>query len=149
MGMLELLVKLASFGTARICLLIVFYTGFTIQKIPSDSPPWRPKLMNKYMNICIIIAIISALSGGANAYFNQDKIKEANSRFNILDKNYQQEKEEWQNYQKGIEGNITSLKNMLNNTNSVTPQIKDNIKALDSKIMDFRLKSTEDLMKNK
>jgi hypothetical protein len=74
---LEVLVKLASIGTAGVCVLSVFLIGFTIFKLPNDTPEWKPELLKKFINACIIIALITAVSGSLNAYFNINKVAEA------------------------------------------------------------------------
>lgn len=77
MKSLESLVELASFGTAGVSVLAIFLIGRSILKLPNDSPIWKVDLMKRYQNVCIIIAIICSLSGGANAYFNMGKIQNA------------------------------------------------------------------------
>jgi Zn-dependent protease with chaperone function len=74
---LEVLVKLASIGTAGVCVLSVFLIGFTIFKLPNDTPEWKPVLLKKFINACIIIALITAVSGSLNAYFNINRVAEA------------------------------------------------------------------------
>jgi hypothetical protein len=44
MATLELLVKLASFGTAGVCVLAVFYIGHGVQNLPNDAPEWKARL---------------------------------------------------------------------------------------------------------
>lgn len=76
-GSLDFLVKLASFGTAGVCILAIFFIGSAIIKLPNDSPSWKPQLMKRFISACIIIAGITAVSGGLNAYFNRGKTVEA------------------------------------------------------------------------
>jgi hypothetical protein len=79
-GSLDFLVKLASFGTAGVCILAIFFIGSAIIKLPNDSPSWKPQLMKRFISACIIIAGITAVSGGLNAYFNRGKIVEADRK---------------------------------------------------------------------
>lgn len=76
-GSLDFLVKLASFGTAGVCILAIFFIGSAILKLPNDSPNWKPALMRRFITACIVIAGITAFSGGLNAYFNRGKVVEA------------------------------------------------------------------------
>ena len=75
--LLDPLVKLASFGTAGVCVLAVAYIGYSIGRLSDNAPEWKARLMGRYMQMCIIIAVICAGSGIANAYFNQAKIVKA------------------------------------------------------------------------
>jgi len=79
-GSLDFLVKLASFGTAGVCILAIFFIGSAIIKLPNDSPQWKPQLMKRFISACIIIAGITAASGGLNAYFNRGKVVEATTK---------------------------------------------------------------------
>lgn len=97
LGSFDLLVKLASFGTAGVCILAIFIIGYSIFKLPNDAPKWKPDLMKKFINASIIIAVITAASGGLNAYFNQQKIQEADqgtanvaNEYDNLKENYNQ-----------------------------------------------------------
>ena len=97
LGSFDLLVKLASFGTAGVCILAIFIIGYSIFKLPNDAPAWKPDLMKKFINASILIAVITTVSGGLNAYFNQQKIQEADrgtvrvaSEYDNLKENYNQ-----------------------------------------------------------
>ncbi len=79
----EQLVKLASFGTAGVCVLIVFIVGVCIMRLPSDTSALKVSLIKWYMTVCTIIAFISAGSGIANAYFNREKLVVANRQIGI------------------------------------------------------------------
>ncbi len=79
-GTFEFLVKLASFGTAGVCVLAIFFIGSAIIKLPNDSPSWKPQIMKRFINACIIIAGITTVSGGLNAYFNRDKVVKADQK---------------------------------------------------------------------
>ncbi|MBT3233232.1 MAG: hypothetical protein HN356_10500 [Calditrichaeota bacterium] len=83
---LDGLVKLASIGAAGVCVLAIAQTGWLTQRIPNDAPQWRVGLIKRYQSICVIIAFISALSGGANAYFNSDKIQKITNAYNAESK---------------------------------------------------------------
>lgn len=82
-GSLDFLVKLASFGTAGVCILAIFFIGSAILKLPNDSPSWKAQLMKRFITACIIIAGITAFSGGLNAYFNRGKIVEADKKAEV------------------------------------------------------------------
>lgn len=79
-GSLDFLVKLASFGTAGVCILAIFFIGSAIIKLPNNSPPWKPQLMKRFISACILIAGITAVSGGLNAFFNRYKTVEAEKK---------------------------------------------------------------------
>jgi hypothetical protein len=107
---LDVLVKLAGIGTAGVCVLAIFLIGTTILKLPKDSPPWKAKLMQRFMVVCVIIAVISALSGGANAYFNREKIRMAESDRIEWQSRYETEKQLWEGQTDTFEATVDSLR---------------------------------------
>ncbi len=147
MGTLELLVKLASFGTAGVCLLAVFLVGKSILGLPKETPSWKVRLMRRYLNFCIIMAIISALSGAANAYFNQNKIRVAEQRFNVLRNNYEAERSRQMADNKEMENNLVSLRGLLQKQKVATPEANATLDKLDSKVMSLALKPVEELIR--
>jgi formate hydrogenlyase subunit 3/multisubunit Na+/H+ antiporter MnhD subunit len=70
-GFLDGLVKLASLGASGVCIFAIFWIGWLIPRTDAD----RAKTLRYYMGTCIVIAIISAASGIANAMFNAETIK--------------------------------------------------------------------------
>ena len=105
METLEQLVKLASLGTAGVCVLAVFLIGTSIFRLGNDTPEWKVSLMKKYMNTCIIIAFICTISGGANAYFNQNKIKVAEKDLVEFGDRYEEEVNQLNAYKTDLEIN--------------------------------------------
>ncbi len=73
-GFLDGLVKLASLGASGICIFSIFWIGWLISRLPEKSDPQRHKTLRLFMGTCIIIAIIAAATGIANAMFNADAI---------------------------------------------------------------------------
>ncbi len=71
---LDQLVKLAALGTSGICVLALVLIGMLIHNIPEEHRE-RHRSVRMYMWICVIIALISAGSGAANAYYNHEKIE--------------------------------------------------------------------------
>ncbi|MBN2863356.1 MAG: hypothetical protein JXN62_09360 [Bacteroidales bacterium] len=74
---LDLLVKLASLGTAGICIVGIFYTGLIVKSLPNNVSDAKLTAVRMYKNMCIVIAIICSISGGLNAFFNMGKIQDA------------------------------------------------------------------------
>ncbi len=68
--LLDTLVRLASIGATGICIFVVFWAGYQLQKIPHDAPPIRYETFRSYMLLCVLVALISAGVGALNAYFN-------------------------------------------------------------------------------
>ncbi len=126
---LELLVKLASFGTAGVSVLAIFGIGYNIQKLPNDAPEWKPRLMIKYMGMCIIIAIICAASGGVNAYFNRGKIMKAENETKQVEAGYQQQLNEVMVERDAVKESLSFLRSALTQNQALNPAIS---KALDS-----------------
>jgi hypothetical protein len=79
---LDTLVKLANLGTSGICVLAIAWGGYQFQKIPNDAPPIRYETLKSFFNLCILIAITSAVTGLLSAYFNRQQIVTERSRAN-------------------------------------------------------------------
>lgn len=72
----DTLVKLASFGTSGVCVLIVFWAGHTMTKFDSNTPQPVFRLFRLYLFVCVFIAIISALTGFAVARNSETNTKQ-------------------------------------------------------------------------
>jgi len=68
----EQLPAIASTGAAGISVLMVLLIGYYILRMPKDSPEWKAGLMRKYINVCLIIAIVCAATGTLNFTINYD-----------------------------------------------------------------------------
>src|SRR5262249_12604967 len=68
----DTLVKLASFGTSGVCILVVFWCGHAITKLGSNTPKAVFQLFKHYLLLCAFIAIISAITGFAVARTTED-----------------------------------------------------------------------------
>jgi hypothetical protein len=155
LGSFDLLVKLASFGTAGVCILAIFIIGYSIFKLPNDVPNWKPELMKKFINASIIIAVITAISGGLNAYFNQQKIQEADTGTAVVATEYNKLKENYdQLYEK-----IESLSNLIAEmsasgseqgaTSAVVAEQTEAARAIIGDVRYYKAKSVEDLISKK
>jgi membrane-bound ClpP family serine protease len=156
----ELLVKLASFGTAGVCVLAIFLIGTSIMRLKADTPEWKVSLMHKFMNTCILIAIISAISGGANAYFNQNKIQtarneaeqanerseEATKAFTIMQENYNMAREDLVRYKADMNTQINTLERQLEARN-IQPQSVEGLQRVKEQTNSFDLKTNEELLR--
>jgi len=74
---LDALVRIASAGTAGICVLIVFVSGFLIWKLPDSGAEAKISLIKMYMITCIVLAVLSSASGIANFLIKQENVDEA------------------------------------------------------------------------
>jgi cell division protein FtsB len=72
---LDSLVKIASAGTSGVCVFAIFYSGNYLIKAGSKITSQQVKIFKFYMLMCIGIAIISAGSGIANAYYKYKEIE--------------------------------------------------------------------------
>jgi len=156
----ELLVKLASIGTAGVCVLAIFLIGTSIMRLKADTPEWKVSLMKKFMNTCIIIAIICTVSGGANAYFNQNKIQaakeeaeEANEKseeavkaFSLMEENYVMAREDLFRYKEEINRHINLIERQLEERD-IPPNSVEGLQVVRDKTNSFHLKSDADLMR--
>lgn len=71
---LDDLVKLASLGTSGICIFGIFWTGFLLKGGKDSENGLYHQTLHKYMNMVIAIAVITGVSGVANAYIKQSDI---------------------------------------------------------------------------
>ncbi len=148
MGTLELLVKLASFGTAGVSVLAIFYIGNCIQKLPNDSPAWKPALMKRYMNMCIVIALICTLSGGVNAYFNRNKIVAANEQTARISTKYNEQVRKIESEKQEISAELSSLRAVLQQTHTFTPAISVKLDSATVKVSRLQIQPQEEIRMN-
>jgi formate hydrogenlyase subunit 3/multisubunit Na+/H+ antiporter MnhD subunit len=71
--MLDTLIKLAALGTSGVCILAIFWAGWTIQKT-TRAGEQAQKTVRTFMLAAVGIAVISAASGALNAYFNAQAV---------------------------------------------------------------------------
>jgi flagellar biosynthesis GTPase FlhF len=159
MGTLEMLVKLASFGTAGVCILAVFIVGKYILALPADSPSWKVKLMRRYQNMCIIIAVISMVAGGVNAYFNGAKIQkaqnEADTAINKADSTaasaqlikdeYQIERQKTEAFKADMTRRLDLIQSQIMQNPSVPQEAKSNLNTLKVQTREFRMRPVEEI----
>jgi hypothetical protein len=67
---LETLVKLASAGTSGVCILAIFWSGYSLQHIPPGAPIERYRSLRHFMTVALAVAIVSASAASINAFFN-------------------------------------------------------------------------------
>jgi len=146
---LEFLVKLASFGTAGVCVLAIFIIGTSIFRLPNDTPNWKVSLMKKYMNTCIVIAIICAISGSANAYFNQNKIAKAKADFNQLGAAYDEQSKNIENEKQKIKTILGSIRTQLQHGAAASPAVLNSIQNVESGVGKLELIPKEKILKEK
>lgn len=79
---LDTLVKLANLGTSGICVLAIAWAGFQFRSIPNDAPRIRYEALRSFFRLCILIAVISAVTGILSAYFNHQQVIMERSRAN-------------------------------------------------------------------
>ena len=68
--MLETLMKLASAGTSGVCILAIFWSGYSLQRMPPGAPVERHRSLRHFMTVALAVAIVSASAASVNAYFN-------------------------------------------------------------------------------
>ena len=147
MNSLELLVKFASFGTAGVSVLAIFYIGLGIQKLPNNAPPWKPALMKKYMNMCIVIALICTLSGGVNAYFNRNKIVAANEQVASMGAQYKEQIQKVESEKSEISADLSSLRALLQQGPTLTPAVSAKLDSAEVKVNRLQLKPQKEMLK--
>ena len=66
----DTLIKLASLGTSGVCIFVIFWIGWLLRKPQENADPEHHKSLRFFMGTSIIIAIISGVTGIANARIN-------------------------------------------------------------------------------
>jgi len=112
-GNLELLVKLASFGTAGISLLAVVVLGIIFVKLPNDTSNNKTSLLKFFMGMVIFLTIVCGVTSWANARFTQNKVVEANRNFIELGKAYTAELIKVEQEKSKIEASLNKIRNLL------------------------------------
>ncbi len=110
---LDLIVKLASLGTAGISILGIFYTGIIVKSLPNDVKSGKLSAVRMYKNMCIVVAIICAISGGLNASFNLQKVIDAKDSMTKFENNYTNQADSLDIIRRAIVSDLTELKQML------------------------------------
>jgi cytochrome bd-type quinol oxidase subunit 1 len=136
---LEQLVKLASFGTAGVCVLAIFIIGISIFKLPNNTSKEKVSLIKTYMNMCIIIAVICTVSGVANAYFNLNKINEANENFAQMTSAYENETKKVDAEKTELNSTINLLRDQLQHSNQLSPSVSLTLRNTEQKIRNIQL----------
>ncbi len=110
---LDLIVKLASLGTAGISILGIFYTGIIVKSLPNDVTSGKLSAVRMYKNMCIVVAIICAISGGLNAFFNLQKVMDAKDSMAKIENNYTNQADSLDIIRSAIVSDLAELKQKL------------------------------------
>ena len=147
MESMEQLVKLASFGTAGVSVLAIFWIGFNIYRLSDDAPAWKATLLSKFMNVCLIIAVISALSGVVNAYFNQNKVQTATENLDIVMSEYDSLSSSFSNYKNVVDQQLSTIKTNVRRNPMIFSDSQNAIQTLESASGDLEISTSADLKK--
>lgn len=137
---LDLIVKLASLGTAGISILGIFYTGIIVKSLPNDVTSGKLSAVRMYKNMCIVVAIICAISGGLNAFFNMQKVMDAKDSMAKIENNYTSQADSLDIIRSVIISDLTELKQKLaaepceqTVTSEIIQRINTNVNSLSFK----------------
>jgi hypothetical protein len=134
---LQDLIKLASLGTSGICIFVVFWVGYLIQKTNFEKEPYKRDTLRSYMWMCFAIAVVTALSGGANAYFNARTIADTKAKNEELTTTVQKKDTELTTQQERMASLVKHLDIVLKDkrvqaeSTSASPTVKQSIKVLE------------------
>jgi hypothetical protein len=87
-NLLELLVKIASYGTAGAGVLGIFSAWKIVSGLPNDVTKEKSSAAKMFMTLCIIAVISCTISGGLNSYFNMKKIQDAKNEVTEITNQY-------------------------------------------------------------
>jgi hypothetical protein len=72
--LLETLVKLASAGTSGICIFALFWSGYTLMRLPNDAPQNRHISLRYFMAMCLLVSLISAGTTFGAGYWDYKRV---------------------------------------------------------------------------
>lgn len=72
--LLESLVKLASAGTSGICIFALFWSGYTLIRLPNDAPLNRHVSLRYFMAMCLLVSLISAGTTFGAGYWDYKRV---------------------------------------------------------------------------
>ena len=147
-GNLELLVKLASFGAAGISILAIFIIGTRIFNLPNDTSPVKASVLKFFMTTCIFMTTVCGVSGIANAYFNRNKIEQANENFEKLGIAYKNEVKMVEEEKKEIETTLVDLKRQLRNVSNLPTEVTTTINKAETGVKQIQMRPYEVINKN-
>lgn len=129
--LLDTLVKLASVGASGICIFAIFWIGWLILHPPQSPDPERHRTLRFFMGTCVVIAIISAASGIANAIINADKIsslEETNTTLSAKVHNLEKQQLQTREAAKGLQKVLKSKEGI--DVDNQSSEIKTHIRLL-------------------
>lgn len=147
-GVFDSLVKLASLGTAGVSILAIFIIGASLFRLSNKTSAEKVALIKKYMNMCIIIAVICAFSGVANAYFNGTKVAEANAKRDQIATAYENEAKKVDSERVAMMSTINSLKTQINASHALTPSLANTIKNAEVSLNKMRVTPVDSVLKS-
>ena len=145
---LDILVKLASFGAAGISILAVFIIGMKIFNLPNDTSTIKASVLKFYMSTCIFMTVICGVSGVANAYFNQNKIIQANNNFDQLSATYKDELQKVENEKREIDATLVSLRRQLRTVSNLPPTVSATINKTETQVNQLKMLPYDQAVKN-
>lgn len=79
----DMVVKLAASGAFGICIFAILWTGWLMKGTKEEAINTHRSLRN-FMIMCVIIAIIAAITGVINSFHNARQIEELSSQLNTI-----------------------------------------------------------------
>jgi hypothetical protein len=146
---LNLLVKLASLGTAGISIIGIFYSGMIVKSLPNDVSTGKLTAVRMYKNLCITVALICAVSGVLNAYFNMKKIQDAKSEVIAIEDQYTQQADSLRLSIENIGKDISNLSKILENKSFSLPEASGVLSRINSNVNSMEFRPVSDLVKRK
>jgi len=146
---LNLLVKLASLGTAGISIIGIFYSGMIVKSLPNDVSTGKLTAVRMYKNLCITVALICAVSGVLNAYFNMKKIQDAKSEVIAIEDQYTQQADSLRLSIENIGKDISNLSKILENKSFSLPEASGVLNRINSNVNSMEFRPVSDLVKRK
>jgi hypothetical protein len=143
-GMLDTLVKLAAIGTSGLCVLFVFWCGSLVKNLPDNTSQGKISVVKHYMTVCLIMAVITGLSGGANAFFNRNAVVSAENKVAESRKELATVREDLTAVSKAVEALKTSPTATAPETRMKFTEVSDALRRMQrtADAADLRLKKT-------
>ena len=120
-----------------------------VKSLPNDVSTGKLTAVRMYKNLCITVALICAVSGVLNAYFNMKKIQDAKSEVIAIEDQYTQQADSLRLSIENIGKDISNLSKILENKSFSLPEASGVLSRINSNVNSMEFRPVSDLVKRK
>lgn len=146
-NVLELLVKIASYGTAGAGVLGIFAAWRIVKGLPDDVTREKSSAAKMFMVLCIIAVITCTISGGLNSYFNMKKIQDAKKQVTEITNQYDLQVNNLLKSKAEISRQLNELQQNYTIQSTTSGEFTKAVNNIDKNVRAMSLLPTNDLVK--